>query len=77
VIDDTRPVLLDNTVLTNFALINRSRLVFDLWGEACTTTAVVLAEYQKAVKQGLLPADVWQELRVLTLTLNEKTLADQ
>lgn len=33
-----RPVLLDNTVLTNFALVGRSDLVMRLWPSgACTT----------------------------------------
>ena len=39
------PVVLDNTVLTNFALVKHTALVFRLWPTACTT-AEVMAEYQ-------------------------------
>lgn len=50
------PILLDNTVLTNFALVNRVELVFKLWESNCTTTMAVMTEYQTGVASGLLPA---------------------
>ena len=62
----TRLVLLDNTVLTNLALVNRVDLVIRLWGAAACTTAPVLAEYQVGVQSGLLPADAWAGLPVVT-----------
>jgi hypothetical protein len=40
----SRLVLLDSTVLTNFALVHRADLVLDLWGEAGATTQAVIAE---------------------------------
>lgn len=67
----TRPVLLDNTVLTNLALVNRVDLVIRLWGAAACTTASAIAEYQAGVQSGLLPADAWTGLPVLTCTEDE------
>jgi hypothetical protein len=42
-------VLLDNTVLTNFALINHTDLVLGLWANACTTSAAQ-TEYRVGVQ---------------------------
>jgi predicted nucleic acid-binding protein len=64
----TRPVLLDNTVLTNFALVGQTDLVTYLWGAAVSTTSAVMAEYQAGVAGGLLPPEAWAHLPVLTLT---------
>jgi predicted nucleic acid-binding protein len=69
-------VLLDNTVLTNFALLNRPDLVLDLWTGACTTTAV-LAEYQAGTAVRPLPADCWQTLTLVDLTPEETAVAQQ
>ena len=55
-------VILDNTVLTNFALVNRPDLLFELWGDSCATTPAVMAEYQAGVTAGKLPANIWQAL---------------
>ncbi|MCZ7672332.1 MAG: hypothetical protein M5U34_37025 [Chloroflexi bacterium] len=71
----SKPVLLDNTVLTNFALIGRSHLVLGLWPDACTTPAVQ-AEYQAGVTTRQLPADVWQSLPIVTLTPAETAFAN-
>lgn len=65
----TPPILLDNTVLTNFAFVNGVNLVFKLWGPNCTTTTAVMAEYQTGVASGLLPANAW--IRLTPLTLDE------
>lgn len=69
-----QPVLLDNTVLSNFALVERTELVMDLWPAACTTPAVK-AEYAAGTEARNLPADVWEGLTVLTLTSMEKAFA--
>ena len=52
----SRLVLLDNTVLTNFALVDRPDLVLDLWGPNCATTTEVMAEYQAGIIGRGLPA---------------------
>ncbi len=70
----TQPVLLDNTVLTNFALIGRTDFVFDLWSAACTTPAGQ-AEYQAGIKAHDLPANAWISLEVTPLTPVESAFA--
>ena len=72
----SKPVLLDNTVLTNFALIGRPHLVLDLWPDACTTPAVQ-AEYQAGVTTRQLPVDAWQSLATVTLTPTETAFANR
>lgn len=67
-------VLLDNTVLTNFALINRPELVLNLWPGACSTPAV-LGEYQAGMVSRNLPIDTWKTLLVVKLTQSEINLA--
>jgi len=72
----SQPVLLDNTVLTNFALIGQPQLVLDLWPDACTTPAVQ-AEYQVGVTARQLPVDTWQSLATVTLTPTETAFANR
>jgi predicted nucleic acid-binding protein len=68
-------VLLDNTVLTNFALVNRADLVLGLWGEACGTTTAVLNEYQAGVESGLLAVGIWDTLQRIELDEAESFFA--
>lgn len=68
-------VVLDNTVLTNYGLINRADLVSDLWPGMASFTPDVQNEYQAGVRVAELPADIWVFLPVLTLTTSETTLA--
>ena len=64
--------LLDNTVLSNFAVAKRSDIVLQLWtGQVCTTPGVLL-EYQNAVLTRNYPPDIWVELPVLELTEIER-----
>lgn len=70
------PVLLNNTVLTNFALVGRSDLVFSLWGAKCMTTTAVMSEYAAGVLGRGLPADSWKELAQWTLQPAEQVFAD-
>ena len=71
----SRPVLLDNTVLTNFALVGRQDLVMRLWPRAACTTPSALDEYAAGAASGLLPADAWVGLPLVTLTESEATFA--
>ena len=73
----SRLVLLDNTVLTNFALIHRADLVLDLWAEAGATTPAVMAEYQVGVTARNLQPDAWLKLQVLTLSPPEIAFAEK
>ncbi|MCA9937057.1 MAG: hypothetical protein KC418_00325 [Anaerolineales bacterium] len=72
----SQPVLLDNTVLTNFALINRPDFIFNLWPGACTTPAVQ-TEYAAGVATHQLPSDTWHVLPVVTLTPTETAFAER
>lgn len=69
------PVVLDNTVLTNLALVDRSDLAIRLWPRRVCTTPVVLDEYQAGAASGLLPPEAWEKLPVVTLTQNEAAFA--
>lgn len=69
-----KSVLLDNTVLSNFALVGRTDLVIALWAGACTTPAV-MAEYDAGTKIGEVPVGTWEILRVITLTPVETEFA--
>lgn len=72
----TRPVLLDNTVLTNFALVGRTDLVMRLWPTTACTMPSALDEYEAGAASGLLPPNAWAELSVMTLTEEEIAFAD-
>lgn len=69
------PLLLDNTVLTNFALVGRVDLVLGLSAEVATTPAVI-AEYRAGVAGRGLPANAWDSLSQLTLQPDEQRFAD-
>lgn len=73
----SRPVLLDNTVLTNFALVGQPDLILDLWGTNCATTMEVITEYQAGIISRGLPANSWENLTRLTLQPAEQSFADQ
>ena len=71
----TPPIVLDNTVLTNFALVNRADWVIDLLGDDAWTTTAALGEYEAGVAGGVLPPAVWPTLVVVTPTSEETLLA--
>jgi predicted nucleic acid-binding protein len=66
-------VLLDNTILSNFALIGRIDLVYSLWHDVARTTRSVLEEYQAGTKALNLPEDIWEGLVVHELSTEEIT----
>lgn len=69
-------LILDNTVLTNFALVGRSDLVFALIPRGCATTTAVMQEYAQGITSRGLAADAWQNLASLDLSPAEAALAD-
>jgi predicted nucleic acid-binding protein len=71
----SRPVVLDNTVLSNFAAVRRADLVLRLWGEAVCTTPAAFAEYEAGVAGGMLSKDAWAGLSILTLSEEETGFA--
>jgi predicted nucleic acid-binding protein len=65
------PVLLDNTVLSNFARIDRYNLVMALW-PSCATTLEAWQEFLAGVIIGKLPKNVWKGLSLIELTADER-----
>jgi predicted nucleic acid-binding protein len=70
----SNPIRLDNTVLTNLALVGQVDLVFQLWSGRICTTEDVLREYQVAVQKGLLPGYAWSDLHVVTIKQSEEAM---
>ena len=67
-------VLLDTTILTNFALVGLTAVLRDLWGDRVATTEEVLEEYAAGVEAGKLPHQDWTHLKIITLSSEEQVL---
>ncbi len=69
-------VLLDNTVLSNFAVVQQPELALRACpGRACTTEAA-LAEYLAAPENERFDEDAWRDLPIIELTDGERQLAE-
>jgi predicted nucleic acid-binding protein len=68
-------ILLDNTVLSNFAHVNRSDLVMDLWSSSATTLEA-WQEFQNGITVGKLPKNAWKGLSRIELAANERELSN-
>lgn len=71
------PVVLDNTVLVNFALAGRPDLVLQMWPERVCTTPSVQEEYQQGVAQGAVPGAAWDKFPTCDLTGEETHFAEE
>jgi predicted nucleic acid-binding protein len=71
-----KTILLDNTVLSNLALVGQMDLVFHLWPGRAASTPQVLGEYEMAARAGLLPPHAWADLSLMDLTPQEVALSD-
>ena len=69
-----RLLILDNTVLSNFALVGRADLVFALAGMSGATTTAVMQEYTMGITARGLDAAIWRDLQLLTLLPAEEAL---
>ena len=69
-------ILLDNTVLSNFALIGRSDLLVTLW-PSCATTFEARQEFITGLKTGKFQNDPWNDLPIYELTPNERENANR
>jgi len=69
------PVLLDNTVLSNFAHIDQHDLVMNLW-LSCATTLEAWQEFRAGITIGKLPKNAWKGLALIELTANERDLSN-
>jgi predicted nucleic acid-binding protein len=59
-------LLLDNTVLSNFALVHRLELLPRALGNQIAAPTQVTAEYDEGVRRGILPATEWDWLQGAT-----------
>jgi predicted nucleic acid-binding protein len=64
-------VFIDSTVLSNFALIGRTDLVYSLWHDSARTTKAVMEEYQAGSDVLNLPEKAWEKLVVHELSAKE------
>lgn len=69
-------VLLDTTVLTNFALVGLTSIP-KLWADKACTTAEVLEEYAAGVETGKLPRVDWTQLKIILLSSDEQIFGVQ
>lgn len=69
--------LLDNTVLSNFALIEEPNLLQEILGKNAATTSQVMDEFLTGVKKGRVPATNWEWLSILELSEPEQPLYEQ
>ncbi|MFZ5822686.1 MAG: DUF3368 domain-containing protein [Chloroflexota bacterium] len=60
-------VLLDNTVLSNFALVRRTDLITGIW-KNCATTPQAWQEFQQGVLNGKSASGMWKRLQVISLS---------
>jgi predicted nucleic acid-binding protein len=68
-------VLLDTTVLTNFARVGLTHVMIDLWGDQVCATGDALREYKRGTSAAALPQFAWRQLSILTLTPEEENMA--
>ena len=59
-------VLLDNTVLSNFALVKRAELLKQALETTAATPIRVMTEFQTGVERGHLPATDWKWLPIFS-----------
>lgn len=67
-------ILLDNTVLSNFALVQQTLLLKQTLTPHAATTEYVMLEYETGVQQHQLPIVDWTWLPVLSLLPDEQVL---
>jgi len=67
-------LLLDNTVLSNFVLVNRIELLTEALGNEVATTPQVIDEFEDGVARGRLPETRLDWLEVLNLGTEEESL---
>ena len=70
----SQQVLLDNTVLSNFALVGESRLLRDVLSYRAGTVAEVVSEFETGVLLSRVPQTDWSWLETHILTADEQSL---
>jgi predicted nucleic acid-binding protein len=69
--------LLDNTVLSNFAVAGRVDLLRLALGDDAAAPPEVLAELQAGIDLGRLPPNDWSWLAILSLAESERAVYEQ
>ncbi len=72
--NDTAIILLDNTVLSNFASIQRPDLVLLALGNSAATVEEVLDELEVGVNSKAIPQVNWSWLTTVAMTENERAV---
>jgi predicted nucleic acid-binding protein len=70
-------LVLDATVMSNFALVGRIELLRDVWPGDMVTTQAAWDEIQAGIDRGLLPGDDWSWLDILSLTESEQSYCEE
>jgi predicted nucleic acid-binding protein len=70
-------LVLDNTVMSNFALVGRTDWVRDVWPDELVTSEEAWAELQIGVRLGRIPEIDWSWLTVLSLTDVERETSSE
>jgi len=70
-------LVLDNTVMSNFALIGRIDWLRELWPDMLVTSEEAWAELQAGVRLGRIPDVDWSWLTILSLTGVEHEARDE
>ena len=65
-------LILDNTVMSNFALVGRAHWLPEVWPGALATSSAAWDELQAGIRLGRIPETDWSWLVVLTLTRKER-----
>lgn len=68
----SRLILLDNTVLSNFAQARVVSTIFSLWRSQICTTTESMTEYTAGVTAAGLPKSAWSDLKIFELSQDEQ-----
>ena len=70
-------LILDNTVMSNFALVGHVDWLHEIWSGVLLTSEDAWAELQVGVRLGRIPETDWSWLTVLSLTEVERELRNE
>jgi predicted nucleic acid-binding protein len=70
-------IFLDNTVLTNFAIVGRQDLIFSLFGNRACTMKQAFDEFLHGTKNPEIPVNTWEKLPCYELLVDEVNWANR
>lgn len=70
-------LVVDNTVISNFALVGRTEWLQKLWPNRLVTSNEAWAELQAGIRLGHLPESDWSWLTALALTPEEHQMCEE